>query len=117
MTFPDTPQDDVFRPGHLKRLESKCERLELECERLTAEANHLRLAVTSHATIDQAIGALVVLGRMPPEEAWRALRDISQRTNTKLRTVADDMLRFAAGGALAPYLQTELRNAVERYGV
>ncbi|MFI6495555.1 ANTAR domain-containing protein [Streptomyces sp. NPDC050564] len=58
-----------------------------EYERLRAENEQLHHVITSHAVIDQ-VGALVVLGQIPPEEAWRALRDVSQRTNTKLRVVA-----------------------------
>ncbi|MEU6324529.1 ANTAR domain-containing protein [Streptomyces sp. NPDC047009] len=72
----------------------------MEYERLGEENEQLQRAVTSHAIVDQAIGALVVLGRIPPEEAWRALRDVSQRTNTKLRVVAEDVLKFAQGGTL-----------------
>jgi hypothetical protein len=59
----------------------------LENERLEAECRRLRQAVASHATIDQAIGAAVALKGIPPEETWRALRKVSQGTNTKLHTV------------------------------
>jgi hypothetical protein len=86
-----------------------------EYERLRAENDQLHHAVTSHAMIDQALGALVVLGQIPPEEAWRALRDVSQRTNTKLRVVAEDVLKFAQGGALPDAERDELRRALARY--
>jgi hypothetical protein len=55
----------------------------LENERLEAECRRLRQAVASHATIDQAIGAAVALKGI----TWRALRKVSQGTNTKLHTV------------------------------
>jgi hypothetical protein len=89
--------------------------LAAECERLAGENEQLQRAVSSHAVIDQAIGAVVVLGRIPPEEAWRALRDVSQRTNTKLRTVAGHILDYAQGGTLPEPERTELGKAVTRY--
>ncbi|MEU5312548.1 ANTAR domain-containing protein [Streptomyces sp. NPDC021562] len=89
--------------------------LAVENERLEAECGQLQRAVTSHATIDQAIGVVVVLGRLPPEEAWRVLQDVSQRTNTKLATVAQHILAFAQGGDLPPAERSELRRALSRY--
>ncbi|MEU9475901.1 ANTAR domain-containing protein [Streptomyces sp. NPDC048191] len=86
-----------------------------EYDRLTYENEQLRHAVSSHAVIDQAIGAVVVLGRIAPEEAWRALRDVSQRTNTKLRTVAEHILDYAQGGALPEPERVELARAITRY--
>ncbi|MDO0929253.1 ANTAR domain-containing protein [Streptomyces sp. TG1A-8] len=86
-----------------------------EYNRLSDENLHLQRAVTSHALIDQAIGAVVVLGQIPPEEAWRTLRDVSQRTNTKLRTVAEHILAYAQGAALTEAEQTELGRAIARY--
>ncbi|MFG2352133.1 ANTAR domain-containing protein [Streptomyces sp. NPDC048521] len=89
--------------------------LAAECERLTDENEQLQRAVSSHAVIDQAIGAVVVLGRIAPEEAWRALRDVSQHTNTKLRTVAEHILDYAQGGTLPEPERIELGKAVTRY--
>jgi hypothetical protein len=86
-----------------------------EYERLVLENEQLRQAVTSHAVIDQAMGAVVVLGRVAPEEAWRVLRDVSQHTNTKLRTVAEHVLVFARGGTMPEPLRAELGRAMERY--
>jgi hypothetical protein len=89
--------------------------LAAEYDRLVTENRQLRQAVTSHAVIDQAIGAVVVLGQLAPEEAWRALRDVSQRTNTKLRTVAEHILAYAQGGTLPEPERVELGEAVVRY--
>ncbi|MEU2337668.1 ANTAR domain-containing protein [Streptomyces sp. NPDC006654] len=89
--------------------------LAVENERLEAECGQLQRAVTSHATIDQAIGVVMVLGRFPPEEAWRVLRDLSQRTNTKLSTIAQHILAFAQGGDLPPPERSELRRALSRH--
>ncbi|KUN27906.1 antitermination regulator [Streptomyces corchorusii] len=86
-----------------------------EYHRLQEENRQLQRAVTSHAVIDQAIGAVVVLGRIAPEEAWRALRDVSQRTNVKLRRVAEHILAYAQGGMLPEAERIELGKAIVRY--
>ncbi|MGV9562907.1 ANTAR domain-containing protein [Streptomyces sp. NPDC003480] len=91
--------------------------LALEHERLLEENAQLRQAVSSHALIDQAMGAVVVIGRIAPEEAWRVLRDVSQRTNTKLRVVAEHILRYAQDGVLPEPLRVELNKALERYSI
>ncbi|MEV5958073.1 ANTAR domain-containing protein, partial [Streptomyces sp. NPDC051987] len=90
--------------------------LAAEHERLQVETAQLRQAVTSHAVIDQAIGAVVAYGRIPPEEAWQVLRDLSQHTNTKLRTVAAQMLRYAQGEAVPDFDPALLRRAITRHG-
>ncbi|MEU6810004.1 ANTAR domain-containing protein [Streptomyces sp. NPDC046831] len=99
---------------HPLRLLSVTE-LAIEHEQLQEENAQLQRAITSHAVIDQAIGAVVVLGRLAPEEAWRVLRDVSQRTNTKLRTVAEHILAFAQGDGLPDTEREELRRALDRY--
>ncbi|MBC2864357.1 ANTAR domain-containing protein [Streptomyces mexicanus] len=88
--------------------------LVLEHERLHEEIDQLQRALTSHAVIDQAIGAVVAFGRMPPEDAWLVLREVSQRTNTKVRTVAEHVLKFAQGGALPDTELEELKRALAR---
>ncbi|MGW5234670.1 ANTAR domain-containing protein [Streptomyces nodosus] len=88
-----------------------------ENERLQEENAQLRRAMTSHATIDQAMGAVVVLGQLAPEEAWRVLRAVSQHTNTKLRVVAEHILKFARGGSLPGPEREELRQELDRFGV
>lgn len=86
-----------------------------EHERLQTEVAQLKQAVTSHALVDQAIGVVVVLGRIPPEDAWRVLRDVSQRTNVKLNLVAEHLLEFAQGGLLPDDERVELQRACVRY--
>lgn len=89
--------------------------LALENDRLEAECAQLEQAVSSHAVVDQAIGAVVVLGRIAPEEAWRVLRDVSQRTNTKLRVVAEHVMAFTQGAELPQPERIELQRAIARY--
>ncbi|MEW1776070.1 ANTAR domain-containing protein [Streptomyces sp. NPDC086777] len=88
--------------------------LAVEHERLKAETAQLQQAVTSHAVIDQAIGAVVALGRIPPDQAWRVLRDLSQRTNTKLRTLAAQVLGYAQGESVPDFDPAALRRAIHR---
>jgi hypothetical protein len=85
-----------------------------EVERLRTENAQLRRAVDSHALADQAIGVLVALARITPEDGWTVLREVSQRTNTKLRTVAENVLAFARDGHLEERLRTELHAALRR---
>ncbi|MEV6026050.1 ANTAR domain-containing protein [Streptomyces sp. NPDC052036] len=85
-----------------------------ECDRLRVENRQLKRAVSSHALVDQAIGAVIVLGRIRQDEAWGVLRDVSQRTNTKLSLIAEHVLKFAQGGDLPQPELDELRRALER---
>ncbi|MFI9808720.1 ANTAR domain-containing protein [Streptomyces sp. NPDC052301] len=89
--------------------------LAAENEWLHSENRQLQRALTSHAVIDQAIGAVMILGRIPPAQAWGALRDVSQRTNTKLRTVAEHILDYAQGGTLPEAERRELGKALARH--
>ncbi|MGW5478145.1 ANTAR domain-containing protein [Streptomyces sp. NPDC004008] len=85
-----------------------------ECERLRVENRQLQRAVSSHALVDQAIGAVIVLGRIRQDEAWGVLRDVSQRTNTKLSLIAEHVLKFAQAGDLPQPELDEFRRALER---
>ena len=91
------------------------EDLAREHAHLLARNGQLEQAVTSHAVIDQAMGAVAALGRIPPEEAWRVLRDVSQRTNIKVRVVAEHVLAFVQGDELPEPERAELRRAIDRY--
>ncbi|MFE9452757.1 ANTAR domain-containing protein [Streptomyces sp. NPDC006739] len=82
-----------------------------EVERLRTTNGQLQRAVSSHALVDQAIGVVVVLAGVDPATAWEVLREISQRTNTKLSTVAADVLDFAQGAFLSGRVRDELRTA------
>ncbi|MEU7059231.1 ANTAR domain-containing protein [Streptomyces sp. NPDC046197] len=100
--------------GHPRNLLAATD-LAAEYQRLREENAQLQRAVASHALIDQAIGAVVVLGQVPPEDGWRVLLDVSQHTNTKLRTVAGHVLDYARGGALPQSELDELRKAFDRH--
>ncbi|MFJ4835757.1 ANTAR domain-containing protein [Streptomyces sp. NPDC088747] len=75
---------------------------------LQDENAQLQQAVRSHAVVDQAIGVVIVLGRLTPEQGWDVLRKTSQRTNTKLRTVSELIVQWARTGQLPTDISKEL---------
>ncbi|MEV5440712.1 ANTAR domain-containing protein [Streptomyces sp. NPDC052682] len=83
---------------------------------LQEEVQQLKEAVVSHAVVDQAIGMIVALGRVSPDEGWAVLRQISQHTNVKLRNVAEMILIWGRTGAMAPEIRAELEDALDRFG-
>lgn len=83
---------------------------------LQEQVDQLKEAVASHAVVDQAIGMVVALGRVTPDEGWEVLRDVSQHTNIKLRNVADLILIWGRSGEMPPEIRLELQEALERHG-
>ncbi|MFF3500550.1 ANTAR domain-containing protein [Streptomyces sp. NPDC003247] len=75
---------------------------------LEEEIGRLRHAVVSHAVVDQAIGVVVAVGRLRPEQGWEVLKEISQHTNTKLREVAE----YVVQGAHCRWLPDEIHRAL-----
>ncbi|CAL9616327.1 ANTAR domain-containing protein [Streptomyces sp. enrichment culture] len=84
--------------------------------RLEEEVQQLKDAVVSHAVVDQAIGMVVALGRVSPDQGWTVLREVSQRTNIKLRNIADLILVWGRTGLLPPEVRAELEDALDRLG-
>ncbi|MCX4427328.1 MULTISPECIES: ANTAR domain-containing protein [Streptomyces] len=83
---------------------------------LREEVDQLKEAVTSHATVDQAIGMVVALGRVSPDQGWAVLREVSQHTNVKLRTVAEMILVWGRQGDLPPDIRAALEDTLDKYG-
>ncbi|MFH0519935.1 ANTAR domain-containing protein [Streptomyces sp. M41] len=83
---------------------------------LEEQVDQLKAAVVSHAVIDQAIGMVVALGRVSPEQGWAVLKEVSQHTNIKLRHVAELILVWGREGELAPEIRVEFQEALERHG-
>ncbi|MGW1956140.1 ANTAR domain-containing protein [Streptomyces sp. NPDC001920] len=81
---------------------------------LEEELAQMRHALVSHAVVDQAIGVVIVYGGLPPEDGWEILREISQHTNTKLREVAEQMVRWPHRGWLPPEIRHQLDAALGR---
>jgi hypothetical protein len=83
---------------------------------LQEEVDQLKEAVASHAVVDQAIGMVVALGRVTPDQGWEVLKDVSQHTNIKLRNVAELILIWGRAGEMPPEICAELEEALDRYG-
>ncbi|MFF8973668.1 ANTAR domain-containing protein [Streptomyces sp. NPDC014995] len=86
-----------------------------ELERMRAENRQLHQTLASHAVVDQAIGVLVVLGHVHPDDGYTVLREISQHTNIKLSAVAEHVLKHAQGAALPDLITSELHAALARH--
>ncbi|MFF4709162.1 ANTAR domain-containing protein [Streptomyces sp. NPDC001288] len=83
---------------------------------LQEEIDQLKEAVASHAVVDQAIGMVVALGRVTPDQGWEVLKEISQHTNIKLRSVAELILVWGRTGDMPAEIRVELEDALDRYG-
>ncbi|MFF4898079.1 ANTAR domain-containing protein [Streptomyces sp. NPDC001068] len=79
---------------------------------LNREIGQLQEAIASHAVIDQAIGVVISLGKLSPEQGFEVLRTVSQHTNTKLRKVAALIVDWPAGGRLPEDLHGALEQAL-----
>jgi anti-anti-sigma regulatory factor len=85
---------------------------------LEEEVEQLRRAIASRPVIDQARGVLMALHACTSEEAWHLLREASQLSNTKLRTVAAAVTASAEsdGPPPPPEIRAALRTALARLG-
>ena len=61
---------------------------QLQHHRSAVLISQLEQAIASRAVIEQAKGAVAVVRRITPDEAFGVLRTISQDSNVKLREVA-----------------------------
>ncbi|GHI97500.1 ANTAR domain-containing protein [Streptomyces olivaceus] len=84
--------------------------------RLQEQVRQLKEAVVSHAVVDQAIGVVVVLGSVSPDEGWIVLKEVSQHTNIKLRNVAETMLIWGRTGVMPQEIRAALEDTLDRHG-
>jgi len=89
-------------------------RTNAELDRLRTEVAQLRRAMATRPLIDQARGMIMAFGRCTPQTAWEVLVEVSQRTNTKLHTVAARLVATTLGDPLPEALRTSLRAALRR---
>ncbi|MDX3452040.1 ANTAR domain-containing protein [Streptomyces sp. ME02-8801-2C] len=82
--------------------------------RLEQENTQLRHAIESHAVVDQALGVLIAVHRIPPDAGFDVLREVSQHTNIKLHTVAEALIGWALGQPLPAPVEQKLGEAVQR---
>ncbi|MGW2712763.1 ANTAR domain-containing protein [Streptomyces sp. NPDC001356] len=80
---------------------------------LQEEVEQLRHALGSHALVDQAIGVVITVGGLRPEQGWDVLRHISQHTNIKLREVARCLVEWPTRRRLPEVIRRALSAAVD----
>jgi ANTAR domain-containing protein len=68
------------------------ERLTALVVEATTRAKHLDVALASNREIGVAIGVIMSLRKVTREKAFDVLREVSQRTQRRLRDVADDVV-------------------------
>ncbi|WP_189817948.1 ANTAR domain-containing protein [Streptomyces olivaceoviridis] len=84
-----------------------------QLEALQEEVEQLRRALGSHALVDQAIGVVITVGGLRPEQGWEVLRHISQHTNIKLREVARCLVQWPTHRRLPEAIRGALPAALE----
>ncbi|MFD9440788.1 ANTAR domain-containing protein [Streptomyces sp. NPDC060001] len=90
------------------------EGVEEQVEELRDENAQLQEAVHSHAVVDQAIGVVIAVGQLTPLQGWEVLREVSQRTNIKLRNVAELVVEWPRTGELGAGIRAELEQQLDR---
>lgn len=83
---------------------------------LRIEVAQLRRAMQTRPTIDLARGILMASFSLSSDEAWTVLVTASQNTNTKLHSLAGDLVTAVKGDALPDEVQEHLSAAVARVG-
>ncbi|MGJ5752317.1 ANTAR domain-containing protein [Streptomyces puniciscabiei] len=81
---------------------------------LQTEISQLQEAVVSHTVVDQAIGVVITLGGLHPEQGFQVLREVSQHTNTKLPQVSELIVDWVHGEQLPDEIRTALIKALPR---
>ncbi|MFH9732387.1 ANTAR domain-containing protein [Streptomyces sp. NPDC017260] len=111
---PQPAPDPAANPPASAASAAPAERLHV----LEEEVEQLRRAIASRPVIDQARGVLMALHACTSDEAWHILREASQLSNTKLRTVAAAVTASAGSDGPPPpaEVRTALRTALGRLG-
>ncbi|EFE71243.1 MULTISPECIES: ANTAR domain-containing protein [Streptomyces] len=81
---------------------------------LEEEVQQLKDAVVSHAVVDQAIGMIVAIGRVSPDQGWTVLKEVSQHTNIKLRSIAEMILAWGRTGVMPAEVRAALEDVLDR---
>lgn len=94
--------------GHHRPEAAGDDDLQQQIDSLQEELNGLRRALRTRATIEQAMGVLVVVHQCSPQQAFRVLVRRSQQHNIKLHRIAQVLVRLAARvepGQIEPLLR------------
>ncbi|MET7480275.1 ANTAR domain-containing protein [Streptomyces sp. NPDC005648] len=85
-----------------------------QVDHLQEEVRQLHQAIESRPVIDQARGIIMAVEACGAEDAWAILREASQHTNMKLKTVATAVVTSVDGDAPAEPLRRALNDAAVR---
>ena len=83
-----------------------------EAEELRVEVGQLKRAMLTRPVIDLARGVLMASFGLSREDAWSVLVDVSQRSNTKLHELAEELVDSVGGAPLPAHLQQRISTAV-----
>ncbi|MFE2586696.1 ANTAR domain-containing protein [Streptomyces sp. NPDC059378] len=64
--------------------------------------------------VDQAIGVVLAIKQLTPEQGWDVLREVSQRTDIKLHHVSELIINWARTGELCADIHTELERQLSQ---
>ncbi|MEV6737972.1 anti-sigma factor antagonist [Streptomyces sp. NPDC051104] len=105
--------EDTDRDPHIAQDLAPDRDLDPASERdLHIELVQLRRAMQTRPVIDLARGVLMASFALTPQDAWDVLVTVSQKTNTKLHNVAEDLVAAVNGDAPPGPLRQELAAAV-----
>lgn len=110
----NTPEPSPHREAEQRSREDERADDVAEIRALRTEVNDLHIAMESHPSIDQARGMLMLLGPCTAEEAWEVLVEVSQRSNTKLRAVAEELIATTEGEPLISPVREALAESLRR---
>ncbi|MFE9438192.1 ANTAR domain-containing protein [Streptomyces sp. NPDC006602] len=104
------------RPSHPSASSAVAVERAEQLRHLQEEVDQLRQAIVSRPVIDQARGILMATHACTSDEAWTILREASQLSNTKLRTVAAAVTASTGSDGSPPpeELRAALRTAAAR---
>ncbi|MFJ9867605.1 ANTAR domain-containing protein [Streptomyces sp. NPDC101165] len=93
-----------------------CEDLHIKICCLRGEIHQLQEAVVSHAVIDQAIGVVMAVGGLCPDQGIEVLGAVSRRTGLGLPTIARLLVDWAGADRLPDGLRRALDTAMADAG-
>lgn len=83
-----------------------------EAEELRVEVGQLKRAMLTRPVIDLARGVLMASFGLSREDSWSVLVDVSQRSNTKLHQLAEELVDSVNGAPLPEDVQQRISTAV-----
>ncbi|QPP09207.1 ANTAR domain-containing protein [Streptomyces bathyalis] len=87
-----------------------------QAEELRTELHELRRAMETWSVIDLARGVLMEMFGCTAEAAWVTLRVVSHHTDTKLRTLAEQIIASTQGEPMATAIHASLHEQLRARG-